>query len=164
MVVHGRPKTPKKYKFLGSPSPQGSQSPYILGDTTRPGHVTCVLVWSKSDRRRLRKTLHKQRDRQTNRHYESNGHLAVNQYNSQWQVSAITDSPRDALHHGKYVANKSGCSVWWTYTMVELSLQHATVELSTVMAKREKATKFHVWGKVPEDIPSLFFVDIRISL
>jgi len=48
--------------------------------------------------------------------------------------------------------------------MVELSLQHATVELSTVMAKREKATKFHVWGKVPEDIPSLFFVDIRISL
>jgi len=43
-VVHGRPKTPKNTSFLGSPSPQGSQSPYILGDTTRPGHVTCVLV------------------------------------------------------------------------------------------------------------------------
>ena len=33
------PKTPQKYKFLGSPSPQGSHSPYILGDTTR--HITC---------------------------------------------------------------------------------------------------------------------------
>ena len=43
MVVHGRPK-PLKYKFLGVTQPQGSQSPYILGDTTRPGHVTCVLV------------------------------------------------------------------------------------------------------------------------
>ena len=67
MVVHGRPKTPKIQVFLGSPSPQGSYSPYILGDTTRPGHVTCVLVWSKSDRRRLRKTLHKQTDRQTDK-------------------------------------------------------------------------------------------------
>jgi len=28
----------------------------------------------------MRKTLHKQTDRQTNRHYENNGHLAVNQY------------------------------------------------------------------------------------
>jgi len=44
MVVHGRPQTPKNTSFWGSPSPQGSQSPYILGDTTRPGHVTCVLV------------------------------------------------------------------------------------------------------------------------
>jgi len=81
MVVHGRLKTPKNRNFLGSPSP------YILGDTTRPGHVTCVPVWSKSDRRRLRKTLHKQTNRQTNkqtdrqtdRHYENNGHLALNQ-------------------------------------------------------------------------------------
>jgi len=84
MVVHGRPKTPKIQVSGGSPSPHGSQSPCILGDTTRPGHVTCVRVWSKSDRRRLRKTLHKQTDkqtdRQTNRHYENNGHLAVNQY------------------------------------------------------------------------------------
>ena len=29
--------------------------------------------------RRLRKTLHKQTERKTNRHYENNGHLAVNQ-------------------------------------------------------------------------------------
>ena len=65
MVVHSRSKTPKNTSFLGSPSPQGSHSPNILGDTTRPGHVTCVLVWSKSDRRRLRKTLHKQTDKQT---------------------------------------------------------------------------------------------------
>jgi len=65
MVVHGRHQTPKNTSFLGSPSSQGSQSPYILGDTTRPRHVTCVIVWSKSDRRRLRKSLHKQTDRQT---------------------------------------------------------------------------------------------------
>ena len=80
------PKPLKIEVFLGSPSPQGSHSP-MLGDTTRPGRETCVLVWSKSDRRRLRKTLHKQKNRQTNkqtnkqtnRHYENNGHLAVNQ-------------------------------------------------------------------------------------
>jgi len=39
MVVHGRPKTPKNTSFWGSPSPQASYSPYILGDTTRPGNV-----------------------------------------------------------------------------------------------------------------------------
>ena len=60
-------KTPKNTSFLGSPSPQGLHSPYILGDTTRPRHITCVLVWSKSDQRRLRKTLHKQTNRQTDR-------------------------------------------------------------------------------------------------
>jgi len=65
MVVHGCPQTPKIQVFWGSPSPQGAHSPYILGDTTRPGHVTCVLVWSKSDRRRLKKKLHKQTDKQT---------------------------------------------------------------------------------------------------
>ena len=65
MVVHGCPQTPKIQVFWGSPSPQGAHSPYILGDTTRPGHVTCVLVWSKSDQRRLRKKLHKQTDKQT---------------------------------------------------------------------------------------------------
>jgi len=70
MVVHGRPKTPKNRRFMGSPSPQGSHNPYILGYTTRPGRVTHVLVWSKSDRRRLRKTklcTNKQTNRQTNR-------------------------------------------------------------------------------------------------
>jgi len=41
-----------------SPSPQGSHSPCILRDTTRPRHITYVQVWSKSDQRRLRKTLH----------------------------------------------------------------------------------------------------------
>jgi len=30
--------------FGGLRSPQGSYSPYILGDTTKPGHVTCILV------------------------------------------------------------------------------------------------------------------------
>jgi len=61
------PKTPKNTRFLGSPSPQGSHSPYILRDTTRPRHITCILVWSKSDQRWLRKTLHKQTNKQTDR-------------------------------------------------------------------------------------------------
>jgi len=74
MVVHGRPQTPKNTSFL-----RVTQPPGVVGDTTRPGHVTYVLVWSKSDRRRLRKTLHKQTNKQTDRHYENNGHLAVNQ-------------------------------------------------------------------------------------
>ena len=45
----------------------------------RHRHITYVLVWLKSDQRRLRKTLHKQTNRQTDRHYENNGHLVVNQ-------------------------------------------------------------------------------------
>jgi len=61
------PKPLKIEVFWGSPSPQGSHSPYILGNTTKPGHVTCVLVWSKSDRKRLRKTLHKQTNKHTDK-------------------------------------------------------------------------------------------------
>jgi len=38
------PKTPKNTSLLGSPSAQGSHSPYILGNTTRPRHITYVLV------------------------------------------------------------------------------------------------------------------------
>jgi len=62
------PKTPKNTSFFrGHPAPRGSHSPYVLGDITRPRHITCVLVWSKSDQRRLRKTLHKQTHKQTNK-------------------------------------------------------------------------------------------------
>ena len=60
------PKTPKNTSFLGVTQPQVSHSPYILGDTTRPRHITYVLVLSKSDQRQLRKTLHKQTNKQTN--------------------------------------------------------------------------------------------------
>jgi len=38
------PQTPKNTSFLGVTQPQGSHSPYILGDTTRPRHITYVLV------------------------------------------------------------------------------------------------------------------------
>jgi len=79
------PKTPKNTSFLGITQPQGSHSPYILRDTTRPRHITYVLIWSKSDQRRLRKTLHKQTDKQTDRHYENNGHLTVNQEVNVWK-------------------------------------------------------------------------------
>ena len=37
---------------------------YYTTATARPGHVTCVILGSKSDRRRLKK-LHKQTDKQT---------------------------------------------------------------------------------------------------
>jgi len=60
------PQTPKNTSFFGVTQTQWSHSPYILEDTTRPRHITYVLVWSKSDQRWLRKTLHKQTDRQTN--------------------------------------------------------------------------------------------------
>jgi len=59
------PKTHKNTSFLGITQPPGSHSPYILGDTTRPRRITYVQVWSKSDQRRPRKTLHKQTDGQT---------------------------------------------------------------------------------------------------
>jgi len=35
---------PLKICFYGSPRPQGLHSPYILGDTTGPRHITYVLV------------------------------------------------------------------------------------------------------------------------
>ena len=38
------PKTPKNTSFIGVTQPQGSHSPYILGNTTRPRHITYVLV------------------------------------------------------------------------------------------------------------------------
>ena len=38
------PKTPKNTSFLGITQPQWSHSPNILGNTTRPRHITCVLV------------------------------------------------------------------------------------------------------------------------
>ena len=64
---------PLKIQVLGVTQPPGVVQPYILGDTTRPGHVTCILVRSKSGRRQLRKTLHKQTDRQTLRKWWSLG-------------------------------------------------------------------------------------------
>jgi len=75
------PKTPKNTSFLGSPSPQESHSPYILVDTTRPRRITCpslIEIGSKTAEKNSAQT-NKQTDRQTNRHYENNGHLAVNQ-------------------------------------------------------------------------------------
>jgi len=72
------PKTHKNTSFLGVTKPPGVAQPlYSRGHNET--HITYVQVWSQSDQRRLRKTLHKQTDRQTNRHYENNGHLAVNQ-------------------------------------------------------------------------------------
>ena len=38
------PKTPKNTSFLGVTKPPGLHSPCILGDTTRPRHITYVQV------------------------------------------------------------------------------------------------------------------------
>jgi len=77
---------PPKHKFLGVTQPEGSHSPYILGDTTRPGHVTLcpslIEIGSKAAEKNSAQTnrqTNNQTDRQTDRHYENNGHLAVNQ-------------------------------------------------------------------------------------
>ena len=50
--------------FRGHPAPRGRTLLYSR-DTTRPIHITYVQVSSKSDQRRLRKTLHKQIDKPT---------------------------------------------------------------------------------------------------
>jgi len=74
------PKRPKPLKiqvFLGDNQPPGVAQA-LYSREQRPRHITYVQVWSKPDQRHLRKTLHKQTNK-TNRHYENNGHLAVNQ-------------------------------------------------------------------------------------
>jgi len=68
------PKTPKNTSFLGVTQPQGLHGPYILRDTTRPRHITYVLVGSKTAEKNSAQT-----NKPSNRHYENNGHLAVNQ-------------------------------------------------------------------------------------
>ena len=42
-IVFWAPK-PLKIQILGVTQPQASHSPYILGDTTRPRHITYVLA------------------------------------------------------------------------------------------------------------------------
>jgi len=53
------PKTPKNTSFLGVTHPQGSHSPYILGDTTRPRHNICpslIEVGSKTAEKNFAQT------------------------------------------------------------------------------------------------------------
>ena len=74
------PKTPKNTSFLGVIQPQGVAQPlYSRGHNqtrTRNMCPSLIQIGSKT----AEKTLHKQTDRQSNRHYENNGHLAVNQF------------------------------------------------------------------------------------
>jgi len=59
-------KTVGRDSFLSPKTqPPGVAQSLYSRDTTRRRHTTYVLVWSKSDQRRLRKTLHKQTNRQT---------------------------------------------------------------------------------------------------
>jgi len=64
-----RPKTPKNTSFLGVPQPQGSHSRYILGDTTRPRHITCpsfIEIGSKTAEKNSAQA-NKRTDRQTDK-------------------------------------------------------------------------------------------------
>ena len=61
---------------------------YYTTATTRPGHVTCpglVDTWIQIGSKMAEKTA--QTNRQTNRHYENNGHLAVNQYSARAELT-----------------------------------------------------------------------------
>jgi len=61
------PQTPKNTSFLGVTHPQGSHSPYILGDTTRPRHTTCpslIEIGSKTAEKNSAQT-NKQTNQQT---------------------------------------------------------------------------------------------------
>ena len=68
-------KTVGRDSFLSPQTqPQGSHRPYILGDSTRPRHITlCPSLIEIGSKTAV------QTKKQTNRHYKNNGHLAVNQ-------------------------------------------------------------------------------------
>ena len=74
------PNSPLKYKFFrGHPAPRGRTPLYSRGHN----ETETYNIMSKFDRNRVKdgwEKLHRQTNRQTNRHYENNGHLAVNQY------------------------------------------------------------------------------------
>jgi len=70
-VVHGRgcnlraPKLLKIQVFRGHPALRGRTASIFYGTQLDPDIITYVQVWSKSDQRQLRKTLHKQTDKPT---------------------------------------------------------------------------------------------------
>jgi len=80
-------KTPKNTSFSGSPSPQGSHSPYILGDTTSPRHITYVLeIGSKTTEKNSAQT-NKETNQQTLRE-------PMNTQNSYEYLSTMNTLPR----------------------------------------------------------------------
>ena len=111
------PKTPKIQVFWGSPSPQGSHSPYILGDTTRPRHNICpslIEIGSNTAEKNSAQT-----NRQTNRHYENNGHLAVNQNlagGGMLQIMALLYICI-RLSHCRYCEHFMVWSVFWLFAL-----------------------------------------------
>jgi len=52
-------------------------SPYILGDTTRSIQIICPSLTEIGPKTAEKNSA--QTNKQTDRHYENNGHLAVNQ-------------------------------------------------------------------------------------
>ena len=69
----------RKNVFTGSPSPQGSHSPYILEyNLTQTYNMCPSLIEIGSKTAEKNSCTNKQTDRQ----YENNGHLAVNQHSS----------------------------------------------------------------------------------
>jgi len=139
------PKPRKIQVFWGSPSPQGSHSPYILGDTTRPRHVTYVLVWSKSDQRQLRKTLRKQTDKQTkqtdttkimvtwpwtNYYFNTTKHFFLD-------VSALTDH----ASHVNHVIN------WPVATILDRELHTSTRSIKEASSIRKEGRRSLNWDE-----------------
>ena len=77
------PQNPYKYKFLGvTQSPGVAQPLYSRGHNKTQTHNMCpslIEIGSKTAEKDSAQTNKQKTDRQTNRHYENNGHLAVNQ-------------------------------------------------------------------------------------
>ena len=95
------PKPLKMQVFTGHPAPRGR--PYILGDTTRPRHMCPSLIEIGS------KTVEKnsaQTNRQTDRHYENNGHLGVNQ-----NVLRSNFDHQSAFTIARFCAGVDNCNV-----------------------------------------------------
>jgi len=81
MVVHGRPKPLKIQVFLGVIQPPGVAQPlYSRGHNKTWTCNMCpslIQIGSKTAEKNSAQT-----NRQTDRHYENNGHLAVNQHHT----------------------------------------------------------------------------------
>jgi len=117
MVVHGRPK-PLKIQVLGVTQPPGVVQPlYSRGHNLTRTCNTCpslIQIGSKTAEKnsaQTNKQTDRQTNKQTNRHYENNGHLAVNQFLSLFVFakthgSLSLDRGRPATERSRSVASQ----------------------------------------------------------
>jgi len=113
--------------------------------------------------RRLRKTLHKQTDRQTDRHYENNAHLAVNQQYDTTMDEVHEEDDRysqPSLSHKTKQTDTSGMSLidrrytsFYRHSVVSLALDCFVSEISLVLYRKCHFCTYHPkFGDVPLEL------------